>query len=333
MSSSVTVTTSSTSLRTWVKVSSPGRPTAMPSAIVANAGSRTGSPGHQRGRERRGARRLHADDPYVRSQRLGRHRHARDQPAATDAGDDRAHLRALFEDLQRHRALAGDHVRVVERVDEHRAGALGERPAPPPATRRRCCRPARPARRTPWWRRPSAAARSTGMKTVACVPTRPAASATPWAWLPALAATTPRARSAADSREIRTYAPRTLYEPARCTFSHLSQAGPPSAALSGRDGSSGVVRMTPASSSRAARTSARPTSSVMPRSCHPARRRRRVACHRRDAGTVRRRGRTVRRRDGAPQTWPRDPSRDGRCATAHHVDDHAAAGDPVPTRG
>ena len=107
------------------------------------------------------------------------------------------------------------------------------------------------------------------MKTVACVPSSPAASATPWAWLPALAATTPRARSSSVSREIRTYAPRTLYDPARCRFSHLSQAGPPSSALSGRDGSSGVVRTTPASSSRAAWTSARPTSSVMPRSCHP----------------------------------------------------------------
>ncbi len=43
-----------------------------------------------------------------------------------------------------------------------------------------------------------------GMKTVARVPTSCAASATPWAWLPALAATTPRARSASLSRESRT---------------------------------------------------------------------------------------------------------------------------------
>ena len=38
----------------------------------------------------------------------------------------------------------------------------------------------------------------TGMKTVAAMPSSRAASATPWAWLPALAATTPRARSSAD---------------------------------------------------------------------------------------------------------------------------------------
>ena len=43
----------------------------------------------------------------------------------------------------------------------------------------------------------------TGMNTVAVVPSSDAASATPWAWLPALAATTPRARSAGLSRAMR----------------------------------------------------------------------------------------------------------------------------------
>ena len=42
----------------------------------------------------------------------------------------------------------------------------------------------------------------TGMTTVAAQPSRPAANATPWAWLPALAATTPRARSASESLAI-----------------------------------------------------------------------------------------------------------------------------------
>ena len=46
------------------------------------------------------------------------------------------------------------------------------------------------------------AARS-GMNTVAETPSSCAASATPCAWLPALAATTPRARCAASSRAIR----------------------------------------------------------------------------------------------------------------------------------
>ena len=42
-----------------------------------------------------------------------------------------------------------------------------------------------------------------GMNTVAVVPSSRAASATPCAWLPALAATTPRLRSTSVSREIR----------------------------------------------------------------------------------------------------------------------------------
>ena len=43
-----------------------------------------------------------------------------------------------------------------------------------------------------------------GMKTTDLSPSSWAASATPWAWLPALAATTPRARSSSDSPAIRT---------------------------------------------------------------------------------------------------------------------------------
>ncbi len=42
-----------------------------------------------------------------------------------------------------------------------------------------------------------------GMTTVALVPSAEAARATPWAWLPALAATTPRARSESVSRAMR----------------------------------------------------------------------------------------------------------------------------------
>ena len=42
-----------------------------------------------------------------------------------------------------------------------------------------------------------------GMNTVDLMPSSWAARATPWAWLPADAATTPFARSASESREIR----------------------------------------------------------------------------------------------------------------------------------
>jgi hypothetical protein len=48
---------------------------------------------------------------------LDRDGHPGGQPAAADRDRDRAHVRALLEDLQPDRALAGDHVRVVEGVD------------------------------------------------------------------------------------------------------------------------------------------------------------------------------------------------------------------------
>ena len=109
-----------------------------------------------------------------------------------------------------------------------------------------------------------------GMKTVAEVPSSCAASATPCAWLPALAATTPSARSPADNRAIRLYAPRILNDPVRCRFSHFRYTGPPTWAPSTRLFSSGVCRTTPDSSFRAARTSSTLTGPTPP-SCHPRR--------------------------------------------------------------
>src|ERR1039457_5214777 len=94
-----------------------------------------------------------------------------------------------------------------------------------------------------------------GMITVALAPSRAAAKATPWAWLPALAATTPRARSASVSREIRRYAPRALNDPVRCRFSHFRKTGPPRRSDSTRERSSGVGARTPRSTSRAAAVS------------------------------------------------------------------------------
>ncbi len=166
MSSSVTVTTSSTSLLTCAKVSSPGRPTAMPSAIVRYRADAYRPPGRQRRREGGGAGRLYADHPDVRAQRLDHDRDAGDQPAAADAGDDGPHLRALLEDLQRHRALPGDHVRMVERVDEHRPGTLGELLRPPAARRPRCRRPAAPVAPYPLVAATFGSGAPTGMNTV-----------------------------------------------------------------------------------------------------------------------------------------------------------------------
>src|SRR5690349_17298568 len=97
------------------------------------------------------------------------------------------------------------------------------------------------------------------MNTVAVMPSIWAASATPWAWLPAEAATTPAARSSAESRDIRRYAPRILNDPVRWRFSHLRKTGPPASPVSQRDSSMGVVIDTPASASRAFSMSARVT--------------------------------------------------------------------------
>ncbi len=63
---------------------------------------------------------------------------------------------------------------------------------------------------------------SSGMKIVAGMPSSRAAQATAWPWLPAQAATTPAARSAAVSVASRFMAPRILNEPVRCRFSAFS---------------------------------------------------------------------------------------------------------------
>jgi hypothetical protein len=61
----------------------------------------------------------------------------------------------------------------------------------------------------------------TGMTMVACVPSFCAASATPCAWLPALAQITPRASSAGLRCAILLYAPRSLNEKTGCLSSRL----------------------------------------------------------------------------------------------------------------
>ena len=54
---------------------------------------------------------------------------AGEQAAAADGHDDRVDVGRLLEDLERHRALAGHHVGVVERMDEREPVALRELPA------------------------------------------------------------------------------------------------------------------------------------------------------------------------------------------------------------
>src|SRR5581483_10881598 len=90
----------------------------------------------------------------------------------------------------------------------------------------------------------------------ACAPSSRAAHATAWPWLPALAATTPAARSASPSVEMRLYAPRILNDPVRCRFSALSCTSRPTSRDSVSDAYTGVTRATPSSRARAASMSA-----------------------------------------------------------------------------
>jgi hypothetical protein len=50
------------------------------------------------------------------------------QPAAAGSHDDGPHVGALVENLDTHGGLARHHVRMVERMDQHRPGLGGERP-------------------------------------------------------------------------------------------------------------------------------------------------------------------------------------------------------------
>src|SRR5512136_222147 len=66
-----------------------------------------------------------------------------------------------------------------------------------------------------------------GMTIVAGIPAIPAATATPWAWLPADAAITPPVRIDPFCDKIRFAAPLTLKEPAFCMASILRYTAAP----------------------------------------------------------------------------------------------------------
>src|SRR5215467_13958215 len=82
-------------------------------------------------------------------------------------------------------------------------------------------------------------------------PASRAAHATAWPWLPALAATTPAARSSSPSNAILLTAPRTLNEPVRWRFSAFSQSSRPASRDRVSEPYTGVTRATPARRPRA----------------------------------------------------------------------------------
>src|SRR5712692_7301235 len=98
---------------------------------------------------------------------------------------------------------------------------------------------------------------SAGTKIVAAIPASRAAQATACPWLPALAATTPPARSASPSVEILLKAPRILNEPVRCRFSALSATSRPASRENVSERKTGVTRATPSRQARAASMSRR----------------------------------------------------------------------------
>jgi hypothetical protein len=65
---------------------------------------------------------LHADHPHLGPHRLDVGRHTGDQPTAANGHEDRIQRAlVLAQDLHRHRALAGDHIGIVEGVHEGQA--------------------------------------------------------------------------------------------------------------------------------------------------------------------------------------------------------------------
>ena len=169
----------------------------------ADVGERDAASRAERALHRVRVLRLDADDPDLRAQPLDVRGDAADQAAAADRDEDRVdRLAQLAQDLHRDRALAGDHVDVVVGVDEdqlpaahdaHRLGigvvvrvALEHDRGPERGDRVDLDLRRRHGHHD---RRLGAAGAA-------------AASATPWAWLPADAATTPRRSSAAERRDI-----------------------------------------------------------------------------------------------------------------------------------
>src|SRR5438067_1456415 len=94
------------------------------------------------------------------------------------------------------------------------------------------------------------------MKIVAGIPASRAAQATAWPWFPALAATTPAARSASESVFILLTAPRTLNAPVRWRFSALSQISRPARRENVSEPYTGVTRAIPSIRARACSMSA-----------------------------------------------------------------------------
>jgi hypothetical protein len=102
------------------------RATANPSASVGLKVTSTGSPARQRRHQAGSVVRFHADDFGLRLSRLDHGGDTREQAAAADRYNDSVDVGRLIENFERHRALARDHVEIVERMHEREALGCGE---------------------------------------------------------------------------------------------------------------------------------------------------------------------------------------------------------------
>jgi len=142
----------------------------------------------------------------------------------------------------------------------------------------------------------------TGITITALIPRRAAWTATPCAWFPADAATTPRRFSSSDSCDSLLYAPRALNEPVSCRFSSFSHTSAPADADSVEERDSGVRTMDPRVRMAAASMSARV---ITQGRCAPRRRRRKPRRRPARKGTTRATARDAARH--APLTARRAP--------------------------
>ena len=159
----------------------------VPSAIVRDT-SRGSPPDDLAALERlprvRGQLGLDADHPDVGSERLHRGRDAAGQPTATDRHEDERDIRQVLDDLETDRALTGDDPVVVERRDDRQSPLRGDRLGACLSLVARPGRRRRSRRRRRATRSRLIAGASSGITTTAGMPSRRAARATPWAWLP-----------------------------------------------------------------------------------------------------------------------------------------------------
>ena len=128
ISSFVTRTTPSTHSRAMRNVSSPTSRTATPSAKMPTRSRWTRFPASSERYMASASKGSTPIDLHPRHHRLQVAGHPGDEPSPADRHEDGVHPPvALPQDLLADRALAGDHQRVVERVDEREAG-LGDEP-------------------------------------------------------------------------------------------------------------------------------------------------------------------------------------------------------------